>query len=105
MLRCGPYLATEKLERIERFAPSFATQPTIGSVTSGSAAPARDCATKSSAALPSIAGPSAMLSKYQSPARFVALIRQFYRLVAFPPERFSGTLSSRSSAVSANATP
>jgi hypothetical protein len=29
---CGPYLAMEKLESFDRFAPTFATHPTVGIV-------------------------------------------------------------------------
>src|SRR5262245_1227870 len=84
----APYFAIEKLASLLRLAPSFATQPTIGIVTIGSAPAPFALAMKVSPPSPAVLLEYGTLSKYQSFPRLSALICQLYRLVLFPPRRF-----------------
>src|SRR5688572_10183397 len=86
-LVCAPYFATEKLASELREGPTFATHPAIGMVMIGCAPFDFESLTKLSAFRPAVAGPSAMLSKYQSPPRLMAFACQLCRVETFPPHR------------------
>src|SRR5215212_9200649 len=73
---CGPYLATEKLASLERFAPSFASQPRVGMVIIASAPAFFVLPMNASASAPAVALLYGMDSKYQSKARLSAFCCQ-----------------------------
>ncbi|KFA92167.1 hypothetical protein Q664_17895 [Archangium violaceum Cb vi76] len=62
---CAPCFAMEKLHIRERLMPSFATHPTMGTVTRGLAPAARLLAMKASTSPPGSVLEYARLSKYQ----------------------------------------